>query len=508
VNETATFLIPDSVRPETRADGFAERHPIRRERPRRERRTYFDTYDWSLYHSGLALSQSGHDYSLWSLEDNAVIRTVPQNASEPLDFLRAFGDVLMRGKLRKTMAIRALIPRGCVDSEVQTLCVLDDLEKTVSRVRVEVIKTDQASPITVVSLQPVRGYPEQNDEVSRLLDGLGSLHSASQIFDRMQGAAGESPSQYPSDKHVQLQPDMPAHAAARAILERMLAVILKNERGIREDIDTECLHDFRVAVRRTRAALAQIKYVFPSEAVDTFTSFFRELGRSSNDLRDLDVYLLDRERFEQMLPEEWRPRLGPLFKLLQSERERCHAAFVTRLDDPATRKGLTDWEAFLDRPPSTAAPPKNAGKPVMKVARKAIRKRYRLVIQAGNAINDSSPGKELHKLRLHCKKLRYLLEFFASLFPEETMTLLIGQLKSLQDNLGEFCDLAVQRPKLNSFIGRLSAQGEQSKDIAAAVGGLTAVLYRRQQDVRAGFDRTFREFSATDNADLYSQLFG
>jgi CHAD domain-containing protein len=508
VNEKATFLIPDSVGRDALVDAIADRHPIRRERPRRERRIYHDTYDWFLYQSGLALSQSGHDYSLWSLEDNEVIRTVTWNTNEPLDFLRAFHDVPMRGKLRKTMAIRALIPRGRVDSEVETLCILDDLEKTVLRLNVETINPHPASPMTVVVLRPVRGYPEPLRDVSRLLGELGTAHCASEVFDRIQGVAGEFPSQYPSDKHVELQPDMPTHEAVRAVLKRMLAIMLKNEPGIRKDIDTECLHDFRVAVRRTRAALGQIKYVFPEEATESFKNFFRELGRSSNELRDLDVYLLGRERFEQMLPNEWRSRVDPLFRLLQSERDRCHRAFIARLDDPETKKGLTDWGTFLNRQPDTIAPLKNATRPALKVARKAIRKRYRRVMKAGIAIDDSSPGKELHKLRLHCKKLRYLLEFFSSLFPADTMAELIVQLKTLQDNLGEFCDLNVQQPKLKSFIGRLGAEDDQNNAVAAATGGLVAVLYRRQQDVRGDFGRIFKEFSAPENADRYSELFG
>jgi CHAD domain-containing protein len=301
---------------------------------------------------------------------------------------------------------------------------------------------------------------------------------------------------------------MPTQEAARAILKRLLAVMQKNVHGIRADVDTECLHDFRVAVRRTRAALGQIKCVFPENTTETFKDIFRNLGRASNDLRDLDVYLLNRARFERMLPEEWRPRLSPLFELLQSERNQCQTAFVERLDDPMTRKCLAEWETFLNGSTESAALPKNARKPALKVARKCIRKRYRRVIQAGSAIDDSSTGKELHKLRLHCKKLRYLLEFFAPLFPADTMESLIGHLKTLQDNLGEFCDLTVQQRKLNSFIDRLSARDDQRHDVAAAVGGLVAVLSQRQRNVRADFAKTFGEFSTADNADLYSQLFG
>jgi CHAD domain-containing protein len=63
------------------------------------------------------------------------------------------------------------------------------------------------------------------------------------------------------------------------------------------------------------------------------------------------------------------------------------------------------------------------------LARKFIRKRYKKVIKRGRAITEDTPYDVFHSLRIDCKKLRYLLEFFASLFPANKMILLIGQLK-------------------------------------------------------------------------------
>ena len=45
---------------------------------------------------------------------------------------------------------------------------------------------------------------------------------------------------------------------------RSLQTLRINEDGVRKDLDSEFLHDFRVAVRRTRSALSQIKGVFPA----------------------------------------------------------------------------------------------------------------------------------------------------------------------------------------------------------------------------------------------------
>ena len=110
-------------------------------------------------------------------------------------------------------------------------------------------------------------------------------------------------------------------------------------------------------------------------------------------------------------------------------------------------------------------------------------------------------------MRIECKKLRYLLEFFASLFNTDDITLLIKQLKRLQDNLGDFNDLYVQQEKLKDFLQNHVLQIKDSQQVAAAVGGLITGLYQRQIAVRAAFTQTFKEYSKKENIQLYQYLF-
>ena len=63
----------------------------------------------------------------------------------------------------------------------------------------------------------------------------------------------------PSKLSVDLSPDMRADAALKRVLLHLLGTIEVNEKGTKTDIDSEFLHDFRVAVRRTRSALTQVK---------------------------------------------------------------------------------------------------------------------------------------------------------------------------------------------------------------------------------------------------------
>ena len=63
-----------------------------------------------------------------------------------------------------------------------------------------------------------------------------------------------------------LAPAVRAETAPGEIHLALLGILLANEPGLRANLDTEFLHDFRVAVRRTRALLGQIKQVFPPDA--------------------------------------------------------------------------------------------------------------------------------------------------------------------------------------------------------------------------------------------------
>ena len=69
----------------------------------------------------------------------------------------------------------------------------------------------------------------------------------------------------------------------------------------------------------------------------------------------------------------------------------------------------------------------------------------------GKAIDDDSPAEDLHELRKVGKELRYLLEFFASLYPPEVVKPFVKTLKGLQDQLGRFQDHEVQANALREL---------------------------------------------------------
>jgi CHAD domain-containing protein len=168
---------------------------------------------------------------------------------------------------------------------------------------------------------------------------------------------------------------------------------------------------------------------------------------------------------------------------------------------------MKDWEAFLNKPQRDSAGASNAKLPVIDLARNRIHKKYRNVVQVGSQIIENSEDEMLHVLRIHCKKLRYLMEFFSSLFPRKKMNTLIEQLKKLQDNLGDFNDLRVQRDYLLDIIEELPMAQRQSNKMIAAIGSLVGALDKEKQTVKDAFAKTFIDFASPANQALFRELF-
>ena len=74
---------------------------------------------------------------------------------------------------------------------------------------------------------------------------------------------------------------------------------------------------------------------------------------------------------------------------------------------------------------------------VGEAAQLLIGKRYRGVLRRGREITSASSDESLHALRIRCKRLRYLLEFFRPTYGE-LLKAETTRLKELQDVLGEF----------------------------------------------------------------------
>lgn len=89
------------------------------------------------------------------------------------------------------------------------------------------------------------------------------------------------------------------------------------------------------------------------------------------------------------------------------------------------------------------------------------------------AITDPERVRELHDMRIACKRLRYLLEIFDVAFRED-LEPFVEVVKDLQDVLGDIHDCDVQIPMLREHLDWLEEQEARAALALAAAPRLTA----------------------------------
>lgn len=508
-NKVCTLRLPASVNPRSVWNEAVGSHSCEPMDDTVHVQTFFDTFDWRLFNRNLVLLHENDRYLLYSLPDRETVASLSLPRGTGPVYSTDFPEGPLKEVLRAHLSVRALLPLARARTRRQTVRVLNRNEKTVVIAKLEQARVAGAArngqPLNTVALRPVRGYEKHLRRLNRSLRDAGAESQTEDLFHAATRAAGRKPGDYTSKLIIVLEPDLNGAEAARRILGHLFRTIRRNEAGIKEDIDTEFLHDFRVGIRRTRSALSQIKSVFPEVSLGRFRKDFTYLGKLTNRLRDLDVALLKQETYRSLLPGYLRSRLDPLFESLRAERTGEHRRLAAALDGARYRKIAADWEAFLEGPQESVSPD-NAEAPAKGLAQRFIGKRYGRVIELGAAIDASTPDADLHRLRIECKKLRYLLEFFSSLFPAGEIRLIVDHLKSLQDNLGDFNDFSVQQADLKKYLRALPSE-KTHPETFAAIGGLIGCLYREQQNVRAAFSKSFAEFNRAEVAATFRRLF-
>ena len=465
----------------------------------RDRRTYFDTFDWRLWRVGGNLSavRDGEDWTIRWRRAQGDNELSERSAAPP-----AFAWDLPAGRLRSDLGelieMRRLLPLVELEGGSEELRLLDRREKTVARLRLEGWRVRPAGgksakrmPPRLVAV-PVRGFERDFARLIGLLEHEGLKRDETPLLERAYEACGLEPGDYRAKVQIPLEPELPAHLAMRRIHRQLLETIRRNEPGLRENLDSEFLHDFRVAVRRTRSALTQVKGVFPVPALKRFRKEFAWLGGHTGALRDLDVYLLKLDDYRASLPAEAAAGLGALEELLRRKQKIEHRRVARALDTKRYRRLLSGWEAFLADEEAPDTPPTGRA-PIAEVARDRILKAHARVIKKGRAIGPDSPDEKLHRLRIDGKKLRYLLEFFRDLYEPKKIAGVIKALKGLQDNLGDFNDLSVQQGAMTHFAEELAELHAPAAPLLA-LGQLIGNLIGRHDEERRRFHEQFDRF--------------
>ena len=486
---TVTSVVSDSI-------AWANGGPVAR-----CRRTWLDTFDWRLYRAGLTLEQmtapAGVNLTLTG-RDGAVLaseRLQPGSVTWP-----SLPTALPAGPLRELLepvaGVRALSPVARAASRVAELRALNADAKTIARLAVDQMSV--TFPVRAVAparliLSPVRGYQIQTEKAARALAGVpGIAAGRGSALETALAAAGSCPGELVGKASaIAFSPVMPARTAMAAILTSLLDSLEANVPGTVKDIDTEFLHDLRIAVRWSRSALKLCGSALPDGMAERFAPDFRWLGDLTTPTRDLDVYLLGFDDMAAALVGATEIELAPFRDYLLKSRAIAHRQLVRGLRSARFRRLTADWRAALGDVRATRKRPT-----VAQLADTRIAMAHRRALRAGEHLTASSPSESLHDLRKRCKELRYVVEMFGSLHDPAQRWQAIRELKALQDCLGEFQDAEVQREEIRAFAAHMLAEHTAPAETLLAMGEIAAGLAVRQRAARARFDRAFANFAS------------
>jgi phosphohistidine phosphatase len=237
------------------------------------------------------------------------------------------------------------------------------------------------------------------------------------------------------------------------------------ERGVILGLDDEFLHQYRIAIRRSRAIAESVQEVTGDKTLAKAVKTLKRHARATGPLRDLHVFLQD-------LPElcgdnsEIRAALQIWF---EQETANRHKKLVKRLQSKRYHDSMEHWLNLIE----SRKFQKLAETLRAKDIRKAVESRIKGFNKLTAELMHTSPDEDIHRLRKQLKRIRYLMELDSKTWKSELKTM-----KARQKLYGRFQDLHVQIELLDQF--RKAAP----EVLPAALDGILETLEERKVDAR------------------------
>ena len=362
---------------------------------------------------------------------------------QPPNFFPLGGDAVSAFGLQKPLLL------GKVTVKVRSL-EFADAEGT--SIQGQIVKVRARTYLVLVG----QNHSRWNALVEALVtDGL-ELLPAKSVFEPLvkdRGQVFEPPRDWPVP-----QVDDPAVPFLLERLKDGVRMARQYEKGVREDVDTECLHQYRVHLRRVRslASLGKMWELLPEW--NRLKVVLRTLQQKTNELRDLDVLLINFPELQSLLPWDEGHRLegwqSVLVKRRSSEFRRVKAWLESDEHKHASREVdmlLADLQAL--------------GEPwtVTDLANSAFGKSTHSLQKSLKALGTDPADEALHEVRIQAKRLRYVLDAMGDLGASVSVKHLIGILKESQEGLGRFQDQSLLLERLKSELAGLRSGPRMSQ---------------------------------------------
>ena len=417
------------------------------------RTTYFDDNEHHLFKSGfeLRVRQDGHN-SIQTLKtassvDRGEWEREAADGEPSLEGIEAVG---LAKLTRRGIALRRMfsleVDRGTWSLRRDGACI----ELALDEGKMEA--NGHERPIREAELELKSGEPDYLYEVAQR---ICKESAATPIF-VSKGAHGyrlaEGIDNAPArGLTLHLEGNVSVADAFQTIVDACLSQFSLNEEILETAIDSEAVHQARVAIRRLRAAFSMFKDVVVGEDADVARRELKWLSKLLGEARDLDVFLENRMK-QVTLEHPDVPGVRELARRLELMRDRARH----RLDGALHSDRFRALLLGVARCAHHGAWRRDGGL-FTDFALDRLEQRLNSVRRKRKAVRGLDAHKR-HRLRIKAKKLRYMFEFLEPVAPRKAVEFVgavSDRLERLQDLLGTLNDVVAGERLLGQLVEEL-----------------------------------------------------
>ena len=421
---------------------------------------YLDTFDWLLMKSKLALR--------YRITDGAAMYTIKSIGTIGGGIAKRMEtEVPLKGPVDDPSEIHIKQIRELIDPIIYPRKLLEHIQIRTERRRYHVLSMKGAeielafdtSGFSLRGLHNPRRAQQLQEMEAELIDGpeaaLKSLallltrefsyppSTSSKLEVAIDRLKVVIPTKKPPEK-LRVRLDDRLDLTVHKILHYQFNRFREQIPGLKRDIDTEFVHQARVATRRMRSALRLFRNAVPHATGAYLEGELKWLGEMFGAVRDLDVFLLNLSRFKEQIQHFPEKKKKVFEDWIEKHRRTPVKALINALESPRYESFERRLIRFFEGPLPARPRATQAVKPVREMAPVIITEKLDAVIEQGCAVLGNPKLKEFHRLRIQMKRLRYACEFMAPAY-DGALDPFIDRTVELQDCLGEIQDTVFTR---------------------------------------------------------------
>lgn len=306
-----------------------------------------------------------------------------------------------------------------------------------------------------------------------------------------------------------MNPEDPVCRYGAGVLSRHLFALQEEVEGVRTAADVEYVHRMRVASRRLRTALPLFSACLPQKKVKVWTKHIQQVTKALGDARDTDVRVEAlKDYYLHLTDSADKPGVRRLILRQRQLRVRLQRGVLIALDELQASGTIPDLLAWVEPVASQEGdPPTSDG--LYRLAQRAIMADLEDMLEYEPYLFQPERVKELHAMRISAKHLRYSMEIFAPIYPDELKGIL-QTMRKLQTTLGEIHDDDVWMVTLPEFMRREARRVLKYTGSSAPMRRLTPGLGHFMEECQRRraeeYDHLLQDWQKCKEADVWNSL--